>query len=116
MAAPDKPFKDAYQQYVDAAKIAYKAGGTQEQLNKAYELYLKCAEHFWKDHDINADNLPDDNWEHYFAFTLTHSCSRPCFSPSFSCFGSLGSLGTYGTFGGCLGTAGSLGTFGTRGG
>jgi hypothetical protein len=116
MPPTDDPFKNTYREYVKAAKKAYTAGSTQADLDKAYELYLKCADHFWKDHDVMADNLPADNWEHFFAFTQTHSCSHPFHSPSFSCFGSLGSIGTYGTFGGCLGTAGSVGTFGTRGG
>jgi hypothetical protein len=114
MPAPDGPFKDAYQRYINAAKTAYTAGATQKDLDKAYTLYLECAALFWTNHTISANDLPAVNWEHYFAFTQTHSCKGP--SPASSCFGSLGSIGTYGTFGGCLGTAGSIGTFGTRGG
>jgi hypothetical protein len=100
------------------AGFAYSAGGTQTDLENAYKLYLKCADAFWTQLDVTQmSQLPASNWEHFFTFTQTHSCSgRPCVSPSFSCFGSLGSIGTYGTLGGCFGTAGTVGTFATRGG
>jgi hypothetical protein len=119
MSAPDEvnDFRDAYKKYLEKAKDAYKTGGTEEALKRAYDAYVTCAHAFWDKIDVgHMPELPAQNWEHFFAFTQTHSCRGPCVSPSFACLGSLGTIGTYATAGGCLGTAGTLGTFGTRGG
>jgi hypothetical protein len=118
MAKPDAKFLEAYNAYVEAAKAGFSSAATPDQLKKAYDAYVKCANAFWDSVNVKQlKSLPEqENWEHYFAFTQTHSCSHSCWSRSLSCFGSLATIGTYGTLGGCFGTAGTAGTFGTRGG